>query len=66
MTTRDVVIIVIVAAAGITYALAQQATTPSQTALVCAYNATPVSVTTGQFVMVQCDAHGYLLTKTSP
>jgi len=43
------------------YAYAQQTTTPSSTALVCAYNATPVSAVTGNFVFVQCDAAGRLI-----
>ena len=66
MKTRDFVLIAIVAIAGIAYAVAQQATTPSSTALVCAFTTTPTTVTTGNFVFVQCDTHGYLLTKTAP
>lgn len=42
-------------------AYAQQVSTPSSTAMVCAYNAAPASALTGNFVYVQCDALGRLL-----
>lgn len=38
----------------------QTVTTPTAGAAVCAYNATPPSVASGQFVYVQCDSSGRL------
>lgn len=66
MTLRDLIIVGIVGAAGIAYALAQQATTPATVAIVCAYNSSPPTVASGNFVFVQCDTNGYLLTKAGP
>ncbi len=63
---RSVVLITIVTIASIAYVMGQQVSTPPPTALVCAYNTTPTTVTNAQFVYVQCDNHGYLLTKAAP
>lgn len=43
-------------------ALAQQITGPAQVGLACAYNASPATATTGNYVLVQCDSTGHLLT----
>lgn len=46
-------------------ALAQTPTTPSVSALVCAYNTVIPSPVAGQFFYVQCDANGKLITSAS-
>ncbi len=63
---RNVVLVTIVTIASIAYVMGQQVSAPSSTALICAYNTTPTTVTNAQFVYVQCDNHGYLLTKAAP
>lgn len=49
-----------------TSAEAQGVSTPPQVALVCAFTTTPTTVTSTNYVLVQCDSHGYLLTKAAP
>jgi hypothetical protein len=41
-------------------ALAQAVVTPNQVAIACAYNASPPTVATGNYVLVQCDSTGKL------
>src|SRR5579859_5292505 len=43
---------------GLTYAHAQQVTTPDITAIVCAQNATAPLLAGGQFGLIQCDPYG--------
>lgn len=46
-------------------AIAQPATTPSQTAIVCVFNtSTPTGPATGNYILAQCDAFGRLRTVT--
>ena len=42
-------------------AYAQTVTTPSSTAMVCAFNTTRASGLSGQFLYVQCDTEGRLI-----
>lgn len=51
----------IIVLAGVYQAWAQSVTNPTPVAAVCAYSASPPTVTTGQFVYVQCDSSGSLL-----
>lgn len=47
----------------IIFANAQAVTTPTTRVAVCAYNSSPPTVSTGTFVLVQCDSSGRLLLK---
>lgn len=48
---------------GIPIAQAQQVTPPAgATVLVCAYNTTPPTIATGNYLYVQCDANGKIIT----
>jgi hypothetical protein len=46
-------------------ALAQRVQAPSNTAVVCAYNSSPPTLTSGWFGYVQCDSAGKLITTAS-
>lgn len=56
--------IVIFAVGLITYAGAQRVQAPGNTAIVCAYNSSPPTLTSGWFGYAQCDSSGRLITST--
>lgn len=66
MTVRDLLIVLIVGMAGLAYAWAQQVMTPGSVAIACGFTTSPPTVASGNFVLVQCDTNGYLLTKAAP
>lgn len=49
----------------VSYATAQRVQAPGDTAIVCAYNASPPTLTSGWFGYAQCDSAGKLITTAS-
>src|SRR6185369_17933723 len=48
----------------ISYVEAQRVQAPGNTAIVCAYNSSPPTLTSGWFGYAQCDSSGKLITST--